>query len=92
MNWRPPPEGKIKINVGASSNSDLRHSSIGLIARDSQGVLRGFYARSIPFCSPLLAKTWAIWYGNIWAHHNGWHNCVLASDSLLTYHYINNPS
>lgn len=61
--WSPPASGHIKLNVDGSSNLRTKQSTIGVIARDEHGTVRGSFSCSILFCFPLLTEVWAVWHG-----------------------------
>ncbi|XVE61195.1 hypothetical protein DITRI_Ditri06bG0020100 [Diplodiscus trichospermus] len=62
--WEPPPPGKVKLNVDASSTQDMKAASVGLVIRKASGTVEASAQVSqILAESPLHAELLAIKLG-----------------------------
>ncbi|KAF4392737.1 hypothetical protein F8388_010760 [Cannabis sativa] len=80
----PPPNGQLKINVGASVNGRFQGVGVGSVIRDSAGLIAAsshHYFRT-PL-SPLGAELCAMKVGLVLVAEMGFKNCILESDCSL---------
>ncbi|KAJ1429162.1 Reverse transcriptase-like [Sesbania bispinosa] len=60
IQWRPPKEDVLKLNIDASWSPANRFAVIGIIVRDSSGYLVSGLAKRIPAASPMAAEALAL--------------------------------
>ncbi|KAA3450197.1 reverse transcriptase [Gossypium australe] len=81
--WRPPDEGKIKVNFDASYKSDENMAFTAVIARDSAGIIQGaetYLFTQVP--DPFVAEARACERALIFALTMGFTRLEVKGDSL----------
>lgn len=81
--WRPPPPGKLKVNIDASYNKNRKIGTAGIIVRNHLGDVVSGHTKKFPICSPLLAEACALREGVVLALNLGMENVLFESDSLM---------
>lgn len=77
--WKPPPPGRIKINVDAAIAES--HSALAAIARDCRGTVIKILPNTFRKSSPILAETHAVPRGVQLAWEKGWSNIIIENDA-----------
>lgn len=90
--WVPPLSCFIKINVDAAWKEASSSGGIGIVARDSSGVLFGAGLKSWGFSkSPLILELMASRYGFIWCSESFFKKIVIESDCLQGIRWLSSP-
>ncbi|GMJ10818.1 hypothetical protein like AT4G29090 [Hibiscus trionum] len=90
--WRPPPAGRIKINVDSAFNPVTGAAGFGIVARDATDSIllgRDFFSDDIPDSSS--AELLAIVAGVSLGSDAGWHGFHLESDTAMIINKLRNP-
>lgn len=83
--WRPPEQGKLKVNVDASVFSQAENFKIGMVIRDHNGEFVEAKILSLSCPSTVLeAESIGVKEALAWVMQRGDSNVVLETDSLLT--------
>ena len=84
VQWKPPPENLAKINFDGAIFSEANKSWIGVVVRNSQGLVLASYSQQLPqaYC-PLEVEAMAAAKAFQFACKIGISNAVLERDSLL---------
>ncbi|KAJ1379243.1 Ribonuclease H-like superfamily [Sesbania bispinosa] len=80
--WRPPRPGTLKCNVDASWDPHKHFAAIGIIIRDSSGLIQAGLAKRVPAQNPQTAEALAIREGVLLAHNLQQRKCIFESDNL----------
>ena len=84
LQWMPPPNGWIKVNVDAAFCITTRSATLGMVARNEKSeVCYSAVTKSEDTDTPLLAEIKAILFGVQMAKEMGIRNIQLESDCLL---------
>lgn len=77
--WKPPPLGRIKINVDAAIAES--HSALAAIARDCRVTVIKLLPKTFRKSSPILAETHAVLWGVQLAREKGWSYIIIEKDA-----------
>ncbi|KAE8666664.1 Protein NRT1/ PTR FAMILY 2.7 [Hibiscus syriacus] len=81
--WIKPGQDEIKVNVDGAFCKDSRVAAIGVVARDSHGMVIAGLAKKInPPCSAESAEVVAFTEGIKLAFENGWNRVVIEGDAI----------
>ncbi|KAL4319394.1 hypothetical protein GQ457_18G009360 [Hibiscus cannabinus] len=91
--WHPPPTGSVKINVDGAFLPTAHLCAIGVLARDSSGVVLGGFARPLPVIGPASAvEASALFAGLEFAIANGWASTLIESDATVLVNKLHRPT
>ncbi|XP_038999271.1 uncharacterized protein LOC120124751 [Hibiscus syriacus] len=89
--WTKPLDGVIKINVDGAYSSTAKFVSLGVVARNSYGlVLGGLCRRILHPCNTEVAEVEAVTRGLKFAIDNGWDNVIIEGDAITIVNKIVN--
>ncbi|KAJ1437012.1 Ribonuclease H-like superfamily [Sesbania bispinosa] len=80
--WRSPKGDTLKINIDASWSPTNKYVAIGVVVRDSGGLLVSGLAKKIAAPSPLVAEALALREAIQMAHNLQWSKCLFESDNI----------
>ncbi|KAJ1425214.1 Ribonuclease H-like superfamily [Sesbania bispinosa] len=80
--WRSPTGDTLKINIDASWSPTNNYVAIGVVVRDSGGLLVSGLAKKIAAPSPLIAEALALREAIHLAHNLQWSKCLFESDNI----------
>ncbi|XP_030943489.1 uncharacterized protein LOC115968280 [Quercus lobata] len=81
--WHPPPAGVFKINVDGATSENGRNSSVGVIIRDSKGIIVAACANYLSGqFSAFETETLAVECGILLAQEMGLAQIIIESDAL----------
>lgn len=81
--WTKPDYGAIKINCNGAWSSSSRHGGVGVISRDSSGMIMGGSQGRVEGGSPEEVEAKAILQAVQLAVARGWSDVVVESDSTI---------
>ncbi|KAL4347254.1 hypothetical protein GQ457_17G008900 [Hibiscus cannabinus] len=91
--WRPPPTGSVKINVDGAFLPSARLGAVGVLARDSSGVVLGSFTRPVPVIGPASAvEASALFAGLEFAIARGWASALVESDAAVLVNKLHRPT
>ncbi|KAL4283340.1 hypothetical protein GQ457_16G019060 [Hibiscus cannabinus] len=91
--WHPPPTGSVKINVDGAFLPSAHLGAIGVLARDSSGVVLGGFARPVPAIGPVSAvEASALLAGLEYAIARGWTSVLVESDATILVNKLHRPT
>ena len=81
--WSPPPIDVVAISVDAAVRAENRRVGLGIMARDSKGVVLGAETTVLHLgLSPQVAEASAVFHGMLFALDKGWSRIVIQSDCM----------
>ncbi|KAK8596854.1 hypothetical protein V6N13_001461 [Hibiscus sabdariffa] len=84
------PEGYIKINTDGALDRVSRSVGLGVVARDSHGIVLGGLSQQSPSSSDVLhVEFLAVHAGVLMARDKGWRNVILETDSITIVNKFN---
>ena len=82
--WTPPPEGVLKLNTDAAFCEQSKMAKLGVVCRDSTGVVHfNAHGSRKEIQTPLQAELLALLFGLEIAIDKGYKNILLETDSLI---------
>jgi ribonuclease HI len=82
-NWKPPPEGYLKINFDRELKGNPGRTSMGGVIRDSQERIIQLYTRSLGNSTNNATKFGALETVLEILHREGMENVIVEGDSML---------
>ncbi|XP_050229230.1 uncharacterized protein LOC126678374 [Mercurialis annua] len=90
LEWRPPPQGFIKINYDASTSRDHHCGFVSSVARTSSGLIIGrFHACFRHIWDPGILEFLALRESLNWAASCSWQSVIVEGDALQVSQVIN---
>lgn len=83
VDWHPPICGWIKVNSDGSAQGNPRHSSCGVIFRDSRAAAMGSFSHYIGIATSFYVEMVAAIMSIEFAYAKGWHKLWLECDSKM---------
>ncbi|CAN6543682.1 unnamed protein product [Malus baccata var. baccata] len=92
VQWSPPNQGVIKINVDASWEARTGEGFTGVVARDEHGRFVAASRHKIKATGATMAEALAIMHGCILGVSNGWNSICIESDSFDAISCLRDPA
>ncbi|XP_050233187.1 uncharacterized protein LOC126681678 [Mercurialis annua] len=87
--WLPPPEGTIKINYDAASDSNKKFGTIGIVAADYLGRILPRFTAFVRYIWDPRALEWlALHTAMNFAITKGWQNIIFEGDAIQIPHTL----
>ena len=93
VRWQPPPANLIKINFDGAMFKDDERAGIGVVVRDSQGLVLASLSQNIPLPhSVVILETLAACRALEFSLELGFDKAILEGDSLIVMTALRDPS
>ncbi|CAN6555765.1 unnamed protein product [Malus baccata var. baccata] len=92
VQWSPPNQGVIKINVDASWEARTGEGFTGVVARDKHGRFVAASRHKIKATGATMAEALAIMHGCFMGVSRGWNSICIESDSLDAISCLRDPA
>nr|XP_028950430.1 uncharacterized protein LOC103405620 isoform X1 [Malus domestica]XP_028950431.1 uncharacterized protein LOC103405620 isoform X1 [Malus domestica]XP_028950432.1 uncharacterized protein LOC103405620 isoform X1 [Malus domestica]XP_028950433.1 uncharacterized protein LOC103405620 isoform X1 [Malus domestica]XP_028950434.1 uncharacterized protein LOC103405620 isoform X1 [Malus domestica] len=92
VQWSPPNQGVIKINVDASWDASVGGGFMGVVARDENGRFLAASRLRVKATGATMAEALAILHGCKLGVRNGWNSICIESDSFDAISCLRDPA